>query len=271
MLTGSQRAEFQTRGLLRLDGFLPADRVAQARGVVLRILGQRGVRRDGAWHFEHLPEATGPAAGMGLVRNAGRSQACRELMTAELLAVIRALLDGQPVVPMVDAPQVLFTLPNAPCWTVPHCNWHLDMPRLPDRCVPGIQLFAFLDTVAPGGGGTLVVAGSHRLLNTGNRISSKDVKRQLRREAYFRDLMSAQCADRARFLHDPGHAGDVELQVVELHGHPGDLFLMDMRLLHSVAPNAARVPRIMLAHRFLLPSTWEAVFRAKGDERPAAE
>ena len=42
--------------------------------------------------------------------------------------------------------------------------------------------------------------------------------------------------------------------MVELHGEPGDVFLTDLRLLHTLAPNASRVPRLMVTQRFLLES-----------------
>jgi ectoine hydroxylase-related dioxygenase (phytanoyl-CoA dioxygenase family) len=143
---------------------------------------------------------------------------------------------------------------------VPHNLWRLDLPRLPDCGIPGVQIFTFLDTVAPGGGGTLVVAGSHRLLNESKRISSKQLKKRLKREPYFRDLMSRDVAGRDRFIRECSRVGDVELQVVEIHGEPGDVFLMDLRILHTLAPNAARVPRIMVTQRFLLESLRGAVY-----------
>ena len=170
---------------------------------------------------------------------------------------------------MTDSPQLLFTLPNAESWTVPHSIWHLDLPRLPDSGLPGVQMFAFLDTVAPGGGGTLVVTGSHRLLNEGRRISSKQLKKRLKREPYFRDLMSRGFADRHRFIRERSRLGDVELQVVELHGEPGDVFLMALRILHTLAPNAARVPRIMVTQRFLLESLQGAAYAGMDPDDPA--
>lgn len=102
-----------------------------------------------------------------------------------------------------------------------------------------------------------MVAGSHRLLNNGSRVRSKNVKKRLRRLPYFQDLMSKQSAGRERFLTEPGSAedpdaGDVSLRVVELCGRPGDVYLTDMRLLHTLAPNATDEPRVMLTHRFVI-------------------
>jgi len=95
-------------------------------------------------------------------------------------------------------PTLLFTLPNATIWTLPHKDWHLDMPRLPNHGVTGVQIFAFLETVETGGGGTLAVTGSNNM------------------------------ADRLRFVREVGHVGNVELQVVEMTGEAGDVYFMDL-------------------------------------------
>jgi hypothetical protein len=55
--------------------------------------------------------------------------------------------------------------------------------------------------------------------------------------------------------------GNVEVQVIEMHGRPGDVFLMDMRVLHAVAPNATRVPRLMFTLRFMLPAVQREVYQ----------
>jgi hypothetical protein len=268
MITTSQKETFDSRGLIRLEGFLPAERVTRAREAVLRALGRQGVWRDGTWHLDELPPSTAPNAGTTLVRGVKRSQKIVDLVTEEVHQVVAELLDERLAFPMTDCPQLLFTLPNAARWTVPHNIWHLDLPRLPDCGIPGVQVFTFLDTVTPGGGGTLVVTGSHRLLNESKRISSKQLKKRLKREPYFRDLMSKDVVDRHRFIRECRDVGDVELQVVEMHGEPGDVFLMDLRILHTLAPNAARVPRIMATQRFLLESLRGAVYGGVDSDDP---
>ena len=87
-----------------------------------------------------------------------------------------------------------------------------------------------------------LVAGSHRLLNEQGVIRSKDVKRRLEREEYFRALLRDDGSDRRRFLDEVGYVGDVELQVVELHSDPGDVFLTDLRLhVHTEASFDAKL------------------------------
>jgi hypothetical protein len=265
MITQNQRAIFQERGLIRLDDFLPAEKVTHGRDVLLHALEQKGIWAEGIWHLDRLEPSTSVMAGSELVKGIKKSNAFRDLMTPKLGDAITELVDGRAVFPMMDRPQLMFTLPNAVRWTVPHNIWHLDMPRLPECGIPGVQVFTFLDRVEQGGGGTLVVAGSHRLLNTGEHIRSKHVKRRLKREPYFRDLMSKHALDRVRFMKEPGSVGDVELQVVELEGRPGDVYLVDMRMLHTLAPNASSVPRMMLTQRFLLEACREAIYGQSDD------
>ena len=48
-----------------------------------------------------------------------------------------------------------------------------------------------------------------------------------------------------------GEAHCVPIQVVELTGVLGDLWLMDLRALHTAAPNPSAAPRLMMTWRFL--------------------
>jgi hypothetical protein len=82
-------------------------------------------------------------------------------------------------------------------------------------------------------------------------IGCKSVKRRLEREPYFRDLMSKNPSNRDRFTAEWRRVAGSELRVVEMCGEPGDVVLMDMRVLHAPAPNALRVPRIMITQRFM--------------------
>ena len=246
-----QRQALAEDGLLRLPAFLPTTVVDAARAAVRRVLGRHGFWQDGAWH---LPDdRQGQHQAGKLARSIGKAKAVAALFTPDLERTVMALLDGASVRTLTATPTLLFTPPNAATWTVPHNAWHLDMPRLPTPGVPGLQAFAFLDSVPPGGGGTLVVGGSHRLLNDRGSVRSRNVKRLLKREPWFRDLMGRQATDRSRFLTAPARVCGIPVQVAELHGEPGDVVLTDLRLLHTIAPNASNVPRLMATQRYLRP------------------
>jgi len=255
ILTPEQLADFDRRGVLRFPGLLSIDRVRQAREYVQGRLALVGLWKDGGWRLGDHPRPQWPDNGRKVSKVIGNKHPSIEALLDEpaLLAVVDALLEGRAFDrELFKRPQVLVSLPNADTWTVP-TGWHVDGPRLASGRRPGVQLFACLDTVEPRGGGTLVVAGSHRLLNEGRFILARDLRRRLRREDFFRELYSeapGAAGDRARLLNRTGAVGDVPLEVVEFTGAPGDAYLMDLRLLHAVAPNAADHPRMMVTHRF---------------------
>lgn len=243
MLSEGQRREFAERGVIRIEGLIPDATAAPVRELVLKAL-----------------EAEGPDGPVGnrqvrkLTRHTNGLAAFRELVTPGVREAIDSLVDGQSVCTLPNRPQLLYTPHNASTWVVPHKVWHLDVPRLGEVGRPGVQMFTFVDSVPPGAGATLVVAGSHRLLNDRGRVRSKDVKARLKQEPYFRDLLNPSGGDRRHFLEKPGRVGDVELQVVELWGEPGDVYLTDLRLLHTLAPNTSSSPRLMMTQRFFLES-----------------
>ena len=41
------------------------------------------------------------------------------------------------------------------------------------------------------------------------------------------------------------------LSVVELTGEPGDIYVTDLRLLHTVAPNVGPRPRMVMTQRYV--------------------
>jgi len=133
-------------------------------------------------------------------------------------------------------------------------GWHTDSPRLASGQPLGVQLFGFLDVVEPGGGGTLVVTGSHRLLNKGRFMTAPEVRDQLRSHGFFRRFdcePPTEPEDRARLMSETHRVGDVELKVMELTGQPGDAYFTDLRLAHTGRPNSSDHPRMMITRPFV--------------------
>ena len=132
-------------------------------------------------------------------------------------------------------------------WSIPRQVWHTDAPRVSGPGVPGVIALGFLGQVLAGGGGTLFVAGSHRLLDApGRELRSKAFKKALRKKPYFNVLLGEDNAERDRYLAQAHRVDGVDLRVVELTGQPGDVVLADARLLHAPAPNAQSTPRLMV-------------------------
>lgn len=57
-------------------------------------------------------------------------------------------------------------------------------------------MFTFLETVEPGGGDTAAVTGSQRLLNDGLAVRINDVRSELKREPFFRELCTRDLTER---------------------------------------------------------------------------
>ncbi|MEZ4863901.1 MAG: phytanoyl-CoA dioxygenase family protein [Caldilineaceae bacterium] len=246
MLTQDQKATFAANGLIRLEKFLPHETVRIAQEFIHRLAEKEGAWREGVWQLcatSERPKFTKPMS----------RKEFNSLTTPELLAVITFLVDGQSVEARGN-PSLLFTLPQNSPWAMFNA-WHTDAPRQPHGGIPGVQMFTFLEPVRPRGGGTLVVAGSHRLVNDGKFVRSKDVKKRLKNYDYFQALFAKEQPNPERYLTTPGNVDDVELHVVELHGEPGDVFLMDLRLLHTISTNTANIPRLMVTQRYYLEAT----------------
>jgi hypothetical protein len=250
-LSPEQRAEFDARGVLKLPGLISAERVRRAREAVLVPLAQLGLWKDGGWRLEALPRPQYPATGLKTSKAIGNKRPEVAALIAEpaLLDAVDELLDGQPFDRRVFLrPQVLFTLPNIDVWRLPQ-GWHADGPRLAGGGSPGVQLFGCLDEVGPGGGATVVVAGSHRLANERRFMRARDLTQRLRREPFFRELMAGGGGADGEL--PKAMIGDVPVEVVECVGAPGDVWLTDLRVLHTGAANAADRPRLMFTHRFM--------------------
>jgi hypothetical protein len=144
-------------------------------------------------------------------------------------------------------------------WNVPHQSWHFDFPPALSGDLPGVQLFAFLDRVLPRGGGTQVIAGSHRLVARlraeGGLLRSRDARKRLRHEVpWLRDLFSPGPGDdpalrEERFMRSSGEVDGIELRVVELAGEPGEVIAMHPFVLHAGTSNHTERARLVLTER----------------------
>ncbi len=143
---------------------------------------------------------------------------------------------------------------------MPDRGWHLDyMAPGAARRIPGLQIFLCLDRVEPRAGGTLVAAGAPRLIEAIRvqrgpawRGHSAEVRRAVVREVpWFRALASQRAGeDRvARFMAQPTDVQGSSLQVVELVGEPGDVWLMHPWMLHAASANCGARPRMVVTER----------------------
>jgi hypothetical protein len=243
-------ARFVDTGLLRLDGAIPADHAAAMEAVVWRYVERRaGIRLTdrSTWPGPHAINFR------GLKRE----------------RTLESLFDGGAVRTALDAvfgldgwarptsgAQVLLTFPAPGPWVLPHGGWHTDFwITRPSWPALGVKVFAFLSAVEPGGGGTLVLSGSHRLVErftegipSGTPGNNRLWGRLLRGDPWLHDLDRAgpEPERTQRLLGVARVVDGVPIEVVELTGRPGDVVLTHQDVLHATAPNVSATPRVML-------------------------
>jgi hypothetical protein len=221
--------------LRRLPDAIPSDDVAVMRQRFWTFLAERdGVRPDEPWSWtvetpRHLQALR-------------RSGAFAAMAAPAVVAALDDLLGDWRRPRNWGLP--LVTFPGSG-WRVPTTGWHLDS-YSPEHDLPGVSVFAFLLPTGPRGGGTVVLEGSHQLVN--RHIAATGVWRSGPLRA---DLAAAHpwLAEVWQGRHEPGASAvldGVPVTVRELTGDPGDVVLMHPRTLHAAAPNAAATPRMML-------------------------
>ena len=243
-LTRAQHAEFNAQGLLRLPAFFDRSDIDAMADAVWRDLGQRlGFARD-------RPETwtrTRPAQFQRL----RKSGAFRRMDTPALRALGDELMGpGGWTAPKHWGLPLVTMPPSASDFD--HAAWHFDLPGGDyRRSLAGLRLFTFLETVAPHGGGTLVVAGSHRLAlgvaDTLGPIPSAAMRTRLaERHAWFASLVAESSEAVRGRMGQPADIDGVTVTLREMTGEPGDLVVMHPLMLHGLAHNAANRPRMML-------------------------
>ena len=252
MLTAEQREEFDHTGIMRLPGAIAPKETQEMLNLVWDAVEQRtDVRRDDprTWKGQRvmgkqdLPASTtfaqigSPAICDTLDRLFGRSKWQRPERWASMLV----------------------TFPDSAAkWSVPHTTWHLDFPASRDfEGLFAARLFVCLARLTRGGGGTVFVAGSHRLVqklisdSDADQIRSAEARKALiRAHPWVKSLCSPDGkTDRVgQFMNRSARlTGGVDARVVEMTGEAGDVLLTHPLLLHAAATNCTQSPRIVLS------------------------
>ena len=273
MLSQEEKESFVKWGFVKIDALIPNEVVDPIREAVLDRLCRHGFWGEEGWKAPADAEAKMKLR--NTIKEISRSsKSLRPILTEQVLSYARDLVSGDEVEMSPPITQFLFTAPSSYVmnhdgrwngeWEVPRSIWHLDMPRSRSIGPPGPEMFTFLNKVEPKGGGTLILAGSHRLLNDVDYLSSKGVKRKLKRHAYFRELTGKGDGDRSRFLEEIGYIDNVPVKVVELTGDPGDVYFVDLRVLHSLGANTSDQPRMMIAQRMPRQEAFNALMATVG-------
>ncbi len=246
MLTPAQQSEFSSRGLIYLPSVLSKTDMNESSVRVYTLCKKAKCLRDDKWH------AVDPHVARKLRKRVENSNAFGSSMTHELSENIGQLVDGGAIHQRTNRASVLFTLPNN-LGGQTELNWHIDARWRSGFTLAGVQLFAFIDEVKSGGGGPVVVTGSHRLRMRENS-GREAVRNQLSEHSFFASLFTKRPHDREELVGSCASVDGLQLELVEMTGQPGDVYLMDLWVLHTRWPNTSGSARIMLTQRFLLDS-----------------
>jgi hypothetical protein len=241
-LTPEQQSAFENDGLVALRGAVDPAAARQMADALWDALGSRAEinRNDPETWPSGLVSGIGGLAKGGIF--AGMASPVVTGMVQHLLGPdwVRPQHWGVPLV----------TFPEAAEWDVPAKHWHLDMPvsaRVPEVA----RVFAILSPLKSRGGGTVVVTGSHLVMQklaAGRTMKSGEAMKEVRaRYRWFADLADSSLPERVeRLMERGGMADGVPVQVVEMTGEPGDVFFMHPSLMHAFSTNAGDQARMML-------------------------
>lgn len=253
VLNSQQKQLFKDYGIVKLKNFFSLNYIKMVQNVFYKEFNKDRLFKNGEWFLEGVSINSVKK----VLKKVNRKKLVSNfLLEQKLKDVICELLEEEEAIPMSKSSGILFTLPNTKKWEVPYDAWHVDIPRLPYEGCPGIQAFSFLEDLKPHSGGTLAIRGSHKLYNN-EALSSKKLRNRLSKFTYFKNLMSKEFSDRNWFGFNEDKVLGVDIGLTEIFGNIGDVYLIDMRILHSIAPNPKMNPRIMVAQRYLSQHTRE--------------
>jgi len=238
--------EFDRTGVVKVTAVFGENAGEQMREVVWRELSARyGIERDVRSTWDRHPP-TG-------LKSTKKSRVFAAISGSSLLAALDELFGVGGWQPPRNYGQVLVTMPTATEWRVPHRLWHSDfLPAEVQRPLGAVKLWVLFGEVAPGGGGTPQLAGSHRLFDrylasTGERDYKRAKFGFLRSHPWLRALTHDDGdPDRnRRFMAEPETIDGVDVRVLECSGQTGDVYITHPWVFHTIAANASDRPRFM--------------------------
>jgi ectoine hydroxylase-related dioxygenase (phytanoyl-CoA dioxygenase family) len=226
-MTPQQQALFNAQGYLLLRGAIPGKNLKKAREDILAELKRLKLWGSGK-RLAAMSKTMSPFQETVKISSSVKCEHVYEHLLPDPVTALLPALAGRDVT--LAHQQLLISLPNQGAWSLAGLNWHTDVAPSFADVVPGIQAFILIDDVKSHGGGTLALAGSHRF-NRGNNLR----------------------ANACQILRAGGDVTQLgpELSIVEMSGEAGDVYLMDMRVLHAPSTNATPRVRMMATLRYL--------------------
>jgi hypothetical protein len=257
-------------GVAKLHSVFSLDDAERMREAVWRDLYDTdGVRREdrSTWH------RSTPLRKLALAKRDPSFHA----LFGEPLRHLADMLLGEGWTTDAGLGQLLVSFPDTERWHLPGRDgfWHSDLGgrQSTDDPLPSIRCFAVFGDVPPGGGGTLLAAGSDRMIMRYVKANPA-VERNLKADvAWNRDIpwlaeltLAELPSDRSyeqdedrrrRFMEMVSDVDGIPAQVIEACGQPGDVYVCAPWTAHCKPPNASDRPRFL-----------RSVSLYRGDGRP---
>lgn len=257
MLSTEEVNAFNEKGYVRVTNAFSRAEAAEMEDLIWKVLGDKyGAVRDdkSTWGF-------GAVTGMQTIHADHVFDPIGGEVTLNILD--QFLEKGQWRMPSHWG-QFLINFPTAGPWALPDA-WHTDFAfTTPPQFLPGIVMFSFLSDVAPQGGGTVLLEGSHILMQqfvTGKPAQFLDKMKNVRKaflasHIWLKKLSQGihENKEIVSVMEEGYMINGVKLRVVEISGSAGDIVFTHPWLLHSPAPNCGEVPRFMRIQRIRLGS-----------------
>lgn len=270
-LTSADIERFERDGYVVVrQAFSHTDGLAMERQWWRELEDTHGIRRDdrSSWHQI-----------VGDLKAAKRDPLQAGILTERVRGVFGDLLGEAAWSPPRDWGRPLVTFPEPGAWEVPTRLWHWDNPsELHLERPRALFVVSFIGSVAPRGGGTLILSGSPRLLiQQERRIPAGErggagtgIWQRFHRSHPWLMALTGHApspADRtAAFMDGETVVEGVPLHVVELTGEPGDMVFCHPVMVHCVAPNRGTRPRFMRIKTQVLTREGRELLRRGGPE-----
>ena len=249
-LTSADLQRFERDGYVVVkQAFSPADGLAMERQWWRELEDSHGIRPGDRSSWRPI---------IGDLKAAKRDPIQAKILTERVRGAFDDLLGKAAWLPPRDWGRPIVTFPEPGAWDVPARLWHWDNPCELHLDHPrALFVVSFIGSVAPRGGGTLILSGSPRLLiqqecripadqRGGSIAKSRD---RFHRSDHWLMALTGQApssADRiAAFMDRETIVEGVPLRVVELSGEPGDMVFCHPVMVHCAAPNRGARPRFM--------------------------
>jgi hypothetical protein len=243
--------EFDEVGIVRLTGVFDEDAAAAMREPCCRDWEERYavVRHDPTTWTAVEPWRSLPSAKRDPAFLAVLGDPLRELAD-ELIGTGWSVAKGFG--------NLLASFPDAERWHLPGADalWHSDSgyarPMAPVR---HLRIFAVFGDLPPGNGGTLLVAGSHRMVRrfvesqpeTAARPSKHARRACHASNPWLEELTLGDGCEpgRAERFFAETDVDGIPARVIEVSGRPGDVFVCHPWTIHVRPPNAGPGPRFV--------------------------